>query len=62
MEQTRLDEETALKAAARKGWGFESLLLRVLPMNQFDKPAVLLSMSGTEIGIAAADESEAPAG
>ena len=29
-EQTWLDEETALKAAARKGWGFESLLLRHL--------------------------------
>lgn len=28
MEQTWLDEDTALKAAARKGWGFESLLLR----------------------------------
>jgi len=28
VEQTWLDEETALKAAARKGWGFESLLLR----------------------------------
>ncbi len=27
-EQTWLDEDTALKAAARKGWGFESLLLR----------------------------------
>jgi len=30
MEQTWLDEDTALKAAARKGWGFESLLLRHL--------------------------------
>lgn len=29
MEQTWLDEDTALKAAARKGWGFESLLLRI---------------------------------
>jgi hypothetical protein len=28
VEQTWLDEDTALKAAARKGWGFESLLLR----------------------------------
>jgi hypothetical protein len=30
VEQTWLDEDTALKAAARKGWGFESLLLRHL--------------------------------
>jgi hypothetical protein len=30
VEQTWLDEDTALKAAARKGWGFESLLLRVI--------------------------------
>ena len=43
VEQTWLDEDTALKAAARKGWGFESLLLRVFePKYQLDERLSLI--------------------
>jgi hypothetical protein len=39
-EQTWLDEDTALKAAARKGWGFESLLLRTFSEFSFNSTCV----------------------
>jgi hypothetical protein len=39
-EQTWLDEDTALKAAARKGWGFESLLLRTFSEFSFNSTSL----------------------
>ena len=45
LEQTWLDEDTALKAAARKGWGFESLLLRQLTVRRVFLAAFFFAQS-----------------